>query len=157
MKKELPIIGKMNLMRSNLIFLVLCGFFTSFNTTAQKYPKTLVISQDTLVCFSVKQAKQLALINEENKMLKQTLSITNEQLVKLNEINTTQNEIIENTNKIELRYKELLNTYEVEKKTNDRIKSMLQRKVVKQTIYKYISIGAGVLTSGFLTYKLITK
>lgn len=157
MKRELPTIGKMNLMRNNLIFLVLCGFFTPFNITAQKYPKTLVISQDTLVCFSVKQAKQLALINEENKMLKQTLSITDEQLVKLHEINTTQSEIIENTNKIELKYKELLNTYEVEKKTNDRIKSMLQRKVIKQTIYKYLAIGAGVLTSGFLTYKLITK
>lgn len=157
MKKALAIIGKINLMRNNLIFLVLCVFFSVFNTTAQKYPKTLVISQDTLVCFTLKQAKKLALINEENKMLKETLILSENEISKLNKINSSQSEIIENSKQIDARYHELLNTYEVEKKSNDRIKSMLRRKVIKQTIYKYIAIGVGVLSSGFLSYKLITK
>jgi hypothetical protein len=157
MKKALLIIGKMNLMRNNLIFLVLCVFFIVFNTTAQKYPKTLVISQDTLVCFTLKQAKKLAIINEENKMLKENLTLSENEISKLNKINLSQSEIIENSKEIDTKYHELLNSYEVEKKANDRVKSMLQRRIIKQTIYKYLAIGAGVLTSGFLTYKLVTK
>jgi L-fucose isomerase-like protein len=90
-------------------------------------------------------------------MLKQTLSISDNQQVKLQEIISNQENIIENSKVIERKYLELLNSYEVEKKANDKVRSMLKRQILKQTIFKYISIGAGVLTSGFLTYKLITK
>jgi hypothetical protein len=157
MKKVLPIIGKTSLIKIKLIFCVLYAFSPLSDISAQKYPKSLVIEKDTVICFTTNQAKKLALINEENKMLKQTLSISDNQQVKLQEIISNQENIIENSKVIERKYLELLNSYEVEKKANDKVRSMLKRQILKQTIFKYISIGAGVLTSGFLTYKLITK
>jgi hypothetical protein len=49
----------------NLISILFIVF--AFNLIGQKYPKSLVIDNDTLVCFKVAQAKQLAVWNEERK------------------------------------------------------------------------------------------
>jgi hypothetical protein len=49
----------------NLISILFIVF--AFNLIGQKYPKSLVIENDTLVCFKVAQAKQLGVWNEERK------------------------------------------------------------------------------------------
>ena len=59
-------IGKMKL--SNLFVFVFFFNLTAFSQVKKsEYPKVVVYDQDTVIIFTIKQGKQLGVINEEKK------------------------------------------------------------------------------------------
>ena len=79
MPTKLTTIGMKNLISG--LFIV-----CALNLFGQKYPKSLVIDSDTLVCFKVVQAKQLAVWNEERKQCQELRIIDNKELLKKDQI-----------------------------------------------------------------------
>jgi len=143
MRKKLLTIGMQNLI--SILFIVF-----AFNLIGQKYPKSLVIDNDTLVCFKVAQAKQLGIWNEERKQCQELRIIDNNELIKkeqiiseTNQIVFSQNQIIEN-NKLIIQEKD--NIIDIHQRENKLLKKQLRN----QKIGKWIAIVSGIFLSGVM-------
>ena len=115
----------------------------------QKYPSVIVISKDTLVCFTTEQAKQMGVWNEQRKECVELRKNDNQKISELEKITTTQtgiisnleNEIVQHKKNVEDKNK-LIGVCEDEKNT-------LKREIRKQKIGKWIAIIGGVALSTF--------
>ena len=143
MRKKLLTIGMQNLI--SILFIVF-----AFNLIGQKYPKSLVIDNDTLVCFKVAQAKQLAVWNEERKQCQELRIIDNNELIKkeqiiseTNQIVFSQNQIIENNKLIIQEKDKIIDIHERENK-------LLKKQLRNQKIGKWIAIVSGIFLSGVM-------
>ena len=143
MRKKLLTIGMQNLI--SILFIVF-----AFNLIGQKYPKSLVIDNDTLVCFKVAQAKQLAIWNEERKQCQELRIIDNNELIKKDQIIIETNSIIESKNKI-IESNQLI-ILEKDKiiDINEQEKKLLKKQLRNQKIGKWIAIVSGVFLSGVM-------
>lgn len=135
----------------NLIKTIFFVFLLQFcNAQKKQYPLTILIDDDSLVCFTIEQSKQLAIWNEEKKECINLYKNSNEKIVQLENISTTQkgiidnleNEIVQHNKNLEDKNK-IINIFEDEKK-------YLKKQVIKQKIYKWISIFSGVILSTVL-------
>jgi hypothetical protein len=137
---------------SNLIKTILFVFLAqiSFCQTKSKYPSVIIANNDTLVCFTTKQSKQMAVWNEQ---MKECVELRKNDANKTNElinISTTQTGIISNLeDEIILHIQTskdkdaLLNICEDEKKS-------LKKEIRKQKFGKWIAIISGVFLSGVM-------
>jgi hypothetical protein len=137
---------------SNLIKTILFVFLTqiSFCQTKSQYPSVIIANNDTLVCFTTKQSKQMAVWNEQ---MKECIELRKNDSNKTNElinISTTQTGIISNLeDEIILHIQTskdkdaLLNICEDEKKS-------LKKEIRKQKLGKWIAIISGVFLSGVM-------
>jgi hypothetical protein len=132
----------------NLISILFIVF--AFNLIGQKYPKSLVIDNDTLVCFKVAQAKQLAIWNEERKQCQELRIIDNNELIKKDQIIIETNSIIESKNKI-IESNQLI-ILEKDKiiDINEQEKKLLKKQLRNQKIGKWIAIVSGIFLSGVM-------
>jgi hypothetical protein len=132
----------------NLISILFIVF--AFNLIGQKYPKSLVIDKDTLVCFKVAQAKQLAIWNEERKQCQELRIIDNNELIKKDQIIIETNSIIESKNKI-IESNQLI-ILEKDKiiDINEQEKKLLKKQLRNQKIGKWIAIVSGIFLSGVM-------
>jgi hypothetical protein len=132
----------------NLISILFIVF--AFNLIGQKYPKSLVIGNDTLVCFKVAQAKQLAIWNEERKQCQELRIIDNNELIKKDQIIIETNSIIESKNKI-IESNQLI-ILEKDKiiDINEQEKKLLKKQLRNQKIGKWIAIVSGIFLSGVM-------
>lgn len=135
----------------NLIKTIFFVFLLQFcNAQKNQYPLTILIDDDSLVCFTIEQSKQLAIWNEEKKECINLYKNSNEKIIQLENISTTQkgiidnleNEIIQHNKNLEDKNK-IISIFEDEKK-------YLKKQVIKQKIYKWISIFSGVILSTVL-------
>jgi len=142
-RKKLLTIGMQNLI--SILFIVF-----AFNLIGQKYPKSLVIDNDTLVCFKVAQAKQLAIWNEERKQCQELRIIDNNELIKKDQIIIETNSIIESKNKI-IESNQLI-ILEKDKiiDINEQEKKLLKKQLRNQKIGKWIAIVSGIFLSGVM-------
>jgi len=143
MRKKLLTIGMQNLI--SILFIVF-----AFNLIGQKYPKSLVIDNDTLVCFKVAQAKQLAVWNEERKQCQELRIIDNNELIKKDQIIIETNSIIESKDKIIesnqliiLEKDKIIDIHQKETK-------LLKKQLRNQKIGKWIAIVSGIFLSGVM-------
>lgn len=132
----------------NLISILFIVF--AFNLIGQKYPKSLVIDNDTLVCFKVAQAKQLAVWNEERKQCQELRIIDNNELIKKDQIIIETNSIIESKDKIIesnqliiLEKDKIIDIHQKETK-------LLKKQLRNQKIGKWIAIVSGIFLSGVM-------
>ena len=137
---------------SNLIktILFICLAQISFCQTKAQYPSVIIVNNDTLVCFTTKQSKQMAVWNEQ---MKECVELRKNDANKTNElinISTTQTGIISNLeDEIILHIQTskdkdaLLNICEDEKKS-------LKKEIRKQKVGKWIAIISGVFLSGVM-------
>ena len=88
------------------IFIFLCQ--VCYAQTKEKYPVNILIENDTLVCFSKEQSKQIAVWNEQKKECFELRKNDNEKIVQLEKIATTQTGIINNLESQVIQYKENL-------------------------------------------------
>jgi hypothetical protein len=130
----------------NLIKTCIFLFFIQigYSQTKAKYPTVLVLKNDTLVCFTTPQAKEMALFNEQRKECIELQKEDKKTLIELRKINETQLGIISNLETEIIQHKknntdnkQLLQICEDEKKS-------LKKEIVKQKIGKYIAIIGGV-------------
>lgn len=135
----------------NLIKTIFFVFLLQFcNAQKKQYPLTILIDDDSLVCFTIEQSKQLAIWNEEKKECINLYKNSNQKIVQFENILITQkgiidnleNEIIQHNKNLEDKNK-IISVFEDEKK-------YLKKQVIKQKFYKWISIFSGVILSTVL-------
>jgi hypothetical protein len=112
-----------------------------------KYPSVIVLSNDTLVCFTTEQSKQIAVWNEQRKECLELRKNDNQKITELQNIINEQIGIIGNleteTGLLKANVKDkdaLIQVCEDEKKS-------LKKEVRKQKVGKWIAIIGGVVLS----------
>jgi hypothetical protein len=134
----------------NLIKTILFVFALQFCYAQQiktKYPSVIVLSNDTLVCFTTEQSKQIAVWNEQKKECLELRKNDNQKITELQNIINEQIGIIGNleteTGLLKANVKDkdaLIQVCEDEKKS-------LKKEVRKQKVGKWIAIIGGVVLS----------
>ena len=134
----------------NLIKTILFVFALQFCYAQQiktKYPSVIVLENDTLVCFTTQQSKQIAVWNEQRKECLELRKNDNQKINELENISNQQTGLISNLEKetgllnANLKDKDsLIKICEDEKKS-------LKKEVRKQKIGKWIAIIGGVVLS----------
>jgi hypothetical protein len=127
-------------------------------TTLSAFSQTLILNKkDTSICFSINQAKYLLKEQYKVKECQTILTICEKQ-------NALSDSIINNfrannnsLKSVIFNQKSIIGLQDTEiDDLNDKI-SDEQRQVRKQKAYKWVSIGCGILASGFIGYKYLTK
>jgi septal ring factor EnvC (AmiA/AmiB activator) len=135
----------------NLIKIVifLACIQVSYSQVDGKYPSVIVLSNDTLVCFTTAQSKQMALWNEDRKECLELSKIDNQKINELEKIINSSSIIISNLeeeiNKHNSTIKdkdELIKICEDEKKS-------FKKEIRKQKLSKWVAIIGGVALSVF--------
>ena len=134
----------------NLIKTILFVFALQFCYAQQiktKHPSVIVLENDTLVCFTTEQSKQIAVWNEQRKECLELRKNDNQKINELENISNQQTGLISNLEKetgllnANLKDKDsLIKICEDEKKS-------LKKEVRKQKIGKWIAIIGGVVLS----------
>jgi hypothetical protein len=121
-----------------------------FSFHAQKYPKTIVIENDTIICFTTAQSKQLAVWNEQRKQCQELRILDAKEISKKDGIIFEKNAIINNQDSIIFNYCSIIVEKEKIINLNEEEKKILKKEVRKQKIGKWIAIISGVLLSGLM-------
>ncbi len=132
----------------NLISIFFLVFFSFAN--AQKYPKTIVIENDTIICFTTAQSKQLAVWNEQRKQCQELRILESKEIIKKDGIIYEQNTIINNQDSIIFNYRSIIVEKEKIITINEEEKKLLKKEVRTQKVGKWIAIISGVLLSGLM-------
>lgn len=140
---------------SSLIVFLILGFFS----IAQKepYPKVVIYETDTVLAFTLKQARQLSVFNEERKECLDIKSDLEGQLKEFQRVNSEQKGQLANLEKIKKDYDDVVKATNENKSLCETEKQILKSQRNDQIKYKWFSIGVGSLTTLFMTYLYITK
>lgn len=140
---------------SSLIVFLILGFFS----IAQKepYPKVVIYETDTVLAFTLKQARQLSVFNEERKECLDIKSDLEGQLKEFQRVNSEQKGQLANLEKIKKDYDDVVKATNENKSLCETEKGILKSQRNDQIKYKWFSIGVGSLTTLFMTYLYITK
>jgi len=137
------------------IILVLWAF-VSFSQK-EAYPKVIIYQTDTVLAFTLKQARQLSVFNEERKECLDVRSDLEKQIKEFERINNEQKGQLVNLEKIKKDYDEVVKAINENKSLCENEKQILKTQRNDQIKYKWFSIGVGSLTTIFMTYLYITK
>ena len=121
----------------------------------EKYPVNILIENDTLVCFSKEQSKQIAVWNEQKKECFELRKNDSEKIVQLEKIATTQTGIIYNLENQVIQYKENLGDKDKLITISEYENKSLKKEVRKQKFGKWISIIGGVVLTTSTFFLLI--
>lgn len=119
-------------------------------TNAQKYPKTIVIENDTIICFTTTQSKQLAVWNEQRKQCQELRVLDAKEITKKDGIISEQNSIISKQDSIIFNYRGIIVEKEKIITINEEERKLLKKEIRTQKIGKWIAIISGVLLSGLM-------
>lgn len=139
---------------SVILFLML-----SFYSTAQKepYPKVIIVESDTVLAFTLNQARQLSVFNEERKECLDIKSDLEGQLSQFEKVNAEQKQQLANLEKVKIDYDIIVKATNENKALCETEKNILRTQRNDQVKYKWFSIGVGSLTTLFMTYLYVTK
>lgn len=113
----------------------------------KKYPSVIILSYDTLVCFTTQQSKQMALWNEDRKEFFELRKLDNERIEEMQRKSNEQNVVISNLEKEIVQYKHIVSDKDELLKINEDEKKQLKKEVRKQKAGKWIAIvGVSVLS-----------
>ena len=129
----------------NIIFILVISI-----TNAQKYPKTIVIENDTIICFTTTQSKQLAIWNEQRKQCQELRVLDGKEITKKDEIISEQNSIISKQDSIIFNYRSIIVEKEKIITIHEEERKLLKKEIRTQKIGKWIAIISGVLLSGLM-------
>lgn len=163
MQNRLNNIGRMSLSKLLIILCVLIAPY-SFGqrkskkaTDAIQYPAMKVIEKDTVIIFTLEQARDLSEKNEQRKKLEADAKITTSQMKFKDSIIRMQETQITDLKLVKFDYDELVKQMNRQQQTCSDEKSILHREIRKQRRQKIASIGVGVLSFGTLLYFYIHK
>ena len=129
----------------NIIFILVISI-----TNAQKYPKTIVIENDTIICFTTTQSKQLAIWNEQRKQCQELRVLDRKEITKKDGIISEQNAIINKQDSIIFNYRGIIVEKEKIITIHEEERKLLKKEIRTQKIGKWIAIISGVLLSGLM-------
>lgn len=139
---------------SLIIFLALTvGLFGQTDS----YPKVIVHNADTVLAFTLTQARKLSVFNEERKECLDIQKDLKSQINELERISKEQKGQLANMDKIQADYNDIVKAVNENRHICDAEKKIIETQRNDQRKYKWFSIGVGSLTTVFMTYLWITK
>lgn len=129
----------------SIILLVVINF-----GLGQKYPKSIVIENDTIICFTTAQSKQLAVWNEQRKQCQELRVLDGKEITKKDGIISEQNSIISKQDSIIFNYRGIIVEKEKIITIHEAERKLLKKEIRTQKIGKWIAIISGVLLSGLM-------
>jgi len=132
----------------NLISIIFLA--TIFFANAQKYPKTIIFENDTIICFTTAQSKQLGVWNEERKQCHELRILDAKEMIKKDGVIYEQNEIINKQDSIIFNYRGIIVEKEKIIIINEEEKKLLKKEIRTQKVGKWIAIICGVLLSSLM-------
>lgn len=139
----------------NLINTILFVFALQFCFAQQiktKHPSVIVLENDTLVCFTTEQSKQVAVWNEQRKECLELRKNDNQKINELENISNQQIGLISNLEKETGLLNENLKDKDALIEICEDEKKSLKKEVRKQKVGKWIAIiGGGLLSILCLT------
>lgn len=146
------IIGKTSLkMIKTQSILFLVAILMSFTGFSQKYPRTIMLENDTCVAFTLNQSRKLIKWNEEKHEFHKLYDMCAKQIVFLDSVVTYKDTQILGMNKITENYKDIIKEKEQLMLLNESEKSSLKKEIKIQKRQKWLSIGIGALVSTVIT------
>jgi organic radical activating enzyme len=144
-QKKLKTIGMSNLIK----ILIFVSFSNLTYSQVSKYPSVMYVNNDTLVCFTTSQSKQMALWNEDRKECIELSKIDNQKINELEKIINSQGVIISNLEEEIIKHKDNISDKDLLMKVCEDEKKSLKKEVRKQKLAKWISIIGGISLSVF--------
>lgn len=139
---------------SLIIFLALTvGLFGQ----TDPYPKVIVHNADTVLAFTLPQARKLSVFNEERKECLDIQKDFKAQINELERISKEQKVQLVNMDKIQADYNDIVKAVNENRQICDAEKKIIETQRNDQRKYKWFSIGVGSMTTVFMTYLWITK
>tara|TARA_B110000503_G_C6929744_1_gene322279 strand:+ start:91 stop:519 length:429 start_codon:yes stop_codon:yes gene_type:complete len=134
----------------NLINTIIFVFALQFCYAQQiktKHPSVIVLENDTLVCFTMEQSKQISIWNEEKKECLELSKNDNQKINELGNVINQQIGLISNLEKETGLLKSNIQDKDVLIQVCEDEKKSLKKEVRKQKIVKWIAIIGGVVLS----------
>lgn len=131
-----------------IIFVFLCQI--SFSQTKEKYPTVIVLKNDTLVCYTTLQSKQMAVWNEQRKECSELQQEDKNNIEILNNITRNQSDYISNLEKEIKLHKKTIEDKNKQFKIFEDEKKSLNIQIRKQRRDKIIAIAGGLLITSLL-------
>jgi flagellar biosynthesis chaperone FliJ len=141
----------MNLIRKILLVLtVICSVSAySQEDTLRKYPMMMVFDNDTVIVYSLEQAKELTLRNEQRKECLEVSEICELQLIELDTIIKAQEDKIENFELIVEKKDTIIQKKDDNLDLCEQEKAIKDKEIRKQKIGKWVAIGSAVVIGVF--------
>lgn len=131
----------------NLINIILLIFIVNVAYSQNKYPIVTIIKNDTLICFTIKQSRQMTIWNEERKECAELQKVDREKIIELEGISKKQLGIISNLESEINQHKGTIIDKDKLLKLCEDEKKFLKKEVRKQKTGKVLSIVGGVVLS----------
>jgi septal ring factor EnvC (AmiA/AmiB activator) len=122
----------------------------SFSQTKEKYPTVIVLKNDTLVCYTTLQSKQMAVWNEQRKECSELQQEDKNNIQTLNKITRNQSDYISNLEKEIKLHKKTIEDKNKQFKIFEDEKKSLNIQIRKQRRDKIIAIAGGLLITSLL-------
>lgn len=150
--------GAMILIKYMVFILIsLVSISASSQVFNKKYPRQWVIDQDTVMCFTMEQSKELAARNEVLKGITKELELCDSQLVVLNETNNHLAIQVAVADSIEVKYELIIAEKDKQLVLIRQEAVAWQEQAKKQRNQKRWAVGIGSAITGLLGYVLIRK
>ncbi len=163
MQNNLKNIGEMSL---NKLLIVLCLLISGYSVAQKRkkkqvdvieYPALKVIEKDTVIIFTLEQARDLSKGNEERKKLEADARVTASQLKFKDSVIKMQEKQVLDLKLVKFDYDEIVKQMQRQQQACSDEKAILNNEISKQRRHKHLSIGASILSFGTLLYFYIHK
>lgn len=163
MPNNLKNIGRMSL---NKLLIIACVLIAPYSFAQKKkkknpevieYPAMKVIEKDTVIIFTLEQARELSKENEERKKLLSDIKIMSSQIKFKDSVIRMQEKQVLDLKLVKFDYDEIVKQMQRQQQVCSDEKAILNDEISKQRRHKNLSIGAGILSFGTLLYFYIHK
>lgn len=163
MPNNLKNIGRMSL---NKLLIIACVLISPYSFAQKKkkktpevieYPAMKVIEKDTVIIFTLEQARELSKENEERKKLLSDIKIMSSQMKFKDSVIRMQEKQVLDLKLVKFDYDEIVKQMQRQQQACSDEKAILNDEISKQRRHKNLSIGAGILSFGTLLYFYIHK
>ncbi len=139
------------------MFVMFFNFYSLTQIKKTEYPKVTVYEKDTVIMFTIKQGKQLSIINEDKKECLENNQILNEEIKQRDIVIKEQKDKLKNYDTIVKDFKDIVKAKDDLKNTCETQKTVLQGIIDKKERHKWYAIIGGSITTLFMGYLLVTK
>tara|TARA_R110000751_G_scaffold8684_2_gene33752 strand:- start:573 stop:1004 length:432 start_codon:yes stop_codon:yes gene_type:complete len=141
--------------KKGIIFISLV--LMAFTGFSQQYPRTIVLSTDTCIVFTMVQSKQMAIWNTQKNEYWDRINILNEELTLRDSVIYLQDIKVDKMALIQLSYKQIIVEKNDLKMLCEAEKKDYITEIKRQKRLSWMIGGLGALATGFSTYLFIKK
>jgi hypothetical protein len=144
-------------LNSLIVFVLFFNLIAFSQVKKADYPKVVLYEQDTVIIFTIKQGKQLGIINEEKKECLENNQVLNKEINQKDIVIKEQKEKLKNYDIIVKDYNDIVKAKDDLKRTCESEKTILNDIIEKKERHKWYAIIGGSFSTLFMGYLWITK